>query len=171
MRDAVVGSWLREGEAILSPINAAAVLQLPYLPPDQYDLTLEVQQVSGNGGLVLGLRVDRRQVTAVLGLGGNVTGLSTEDSLRFPDPRTRHEGPIFTQGKPATIVCRVRRQRLTIEADGRRVIDYKGDLRRLSAVDLWSVPNENVLFIGTKVTSYRFTQIDLEPVAASDSEL
>ena len=164
-RDAVAGIWTREDGAVLSPDRTpAARLELPYLPPQQYDLTLVVEPAIGNQGFVLGLLAEGRQVTAVLGLKGKVSGLATFASFEFPDPETEYSGKLFTSGDQTTILCRVRERRITIEADGRQIIDYQGDLKQLRSYDLWKVNNPNVLTIGTAVSRYRISKIVIEGI-------
>ena len=171
-RDAVLGTWKRdERGALISPRNKPAQLQLPYFPPREYDLTLVVQPEVGNQGVVLGLVAGGNQVVGVLGLNGNTSGLSTADSLLFPDPKTERSGPVFPVGEPTTISCEVRNRRLTVEVGDEKVIDYQGDLWQLSGHPMWNVRNKNVLFIGTAISSYRISKITLRTVSGKGSSL
>ena len=164
VRDAVSGTWRRQDDLLISPKNEAARLQIPYLPPLEYDLRMVIQPESGNHGVVLGLIAGGRQVVAVLGFKGEFSGLVTADSFQFPDPKTQHTGSVFPTDEPTTVICQVRKRRLKIQVGGEKVIDYQGDLGRLNAHEIWSVPNKGVLFIGSAISSYRFTKITLRPV-------
>src|SRR5436190_22356746 len=54
-RDAVVGEWRRQESALLTPPVKHALLQVPYLPPREYDLSVVAELVGDAESLNLGL--------------------------------------------------------------------------------------------------------------------
>ena len=170
-RDVVAGTWRRDGETLVSPDNAAARVMLPYIPPREYELTIVAEPVAGNAGLVIGLVAEGHQATAVVDLKGNISGLATSSSFEFPDPATAHDLATLKLGKATTIVCRVRKHRAEIEADGKTVVDYRGNLDRLTVNDLWRVSDPRVLYIGSAVSSYRISKVALVPIAGKGQAL
>jgi hypothetical protein len=60
-RDTVHGAWTRQGTALLSPAagdnmnTGSARIWIPYAPPEEYELFIEVERRSGTEDLVVGL--------------------------------------------------------------------------------------------------------------------
>jgi len=47
-RDAIAGKWSSKGKTLVSPPNQLDRLQIPYIPPDEYDLLVVVERKEGN---------------------------------------------------------------------------------------------------------------------------
>lgn len=173
-RDAVVGTWTIVGEALSSPVgNEGARVQIPYAPPEEYDLTLVVTRKSVVDGATVGLVAGGRQFAIVLDGWDPATS-----AIDFLDGKgggtnetTSKVGRIFTDDKPKTIHCAVRRDRLTVTADGKIFIDWKASYSRVSLSNLWTVPDKRTLFVGFYKTPLLFSKILLTPVSGEGQGL
>jgi hypothetical protein len=72
-----------------------------------------------------------------------------------------HNGPVLRDGEPNVITCEVRGNRISVDCNGTRVIDWTGDFARLSLDALWRVPHPKHLFIGSWDTHFEISKLEL----------
>lgn len=162
-RDAVRGTWRKEGNALVSPQSDFALLQIPITPPDGYIITATVETDSIQDCLTLGLVTGPTQVTEVFnGWGGTISGLQLVDMKMVPNNETKI-GPALAAGKPNEIVCAVEPNRIRATCNGKPVVNWKGEFQRLFAGPDWQPPNGRQLFIGSHLTSFRISKLELRP--------
>ena len=166
-RDAIKGDWnLSDKTLVYAGDREFAQLLLRGEPPEEYDLTVVAERVSGTEILVIGLVVGGSRTILLLdGWGGGVSGLEFVDGKASGANVTTHRGWRFVNGRRATITCRVRKGGVTVICDGKRIVDWKGDPGRLSLNEGWAAGGENLLFLGGwKGGSYRIHRVDIQPV-------
>jgi hypothetical protein len=128
--DSVAGDWAVVDGKLFSPKRARPprmhLLQLPYVPPEEYDLTLEVESKGpfdpkgDTTSLDIGLPVgDVRPGIILDGWDGTVRGISDIDRKNASENETGSKGRIFTDGMRRTPVCSVRKTGITVIVDGR----------------------------------------------------
>jgi len=167
-RDAIRGTWSPSGAGIVSPVGDIAYVQLPYVPGDEYDLTVVAQRKEGgnslNIGLVVGSGASKHQGMVVLdgGPGGDGSGVGTAGAQgkQMPDG-----------GRAYTVVCLVRKNGVVIQIDGKKILDYQGDLAALNIGSQWVLPAKDALFVGSWTTSYQFSRITVTPVSGPGKKL
>lgn len=163
-RDALAGSLKLDGST-LEIIHTGGFNQvhIPYVPPDEYDVRI-IAERKGTITLHIGLVVGKRQFEVVLGGKDGVytvDGESTETS--FPTYA-------WTDGKPSTIICAVRKTRLIIMADGKNLLDWKADYGRLNLSSSWQIPKKDTLFLGAWST-FKIHKIEVVPVSGGMGRL
>jgi tetratricopeptide (TPR) repeat protein len=168
-KDAVKGAWKLEGAKLITPVETrCSSLQLPYVPPEEYDLKVVLEQKDKPGGVYIGLVA-----------GENQFGVELDGYTLEPKPRTRvylidgkstgfpgadYTGKLFEKNKPSTVVCSVRKSQLTVSVDGKTVINLKNpDYAKFSRWWEWSVSNPRALSIGAYDITYQIHQIMLTP--------
>jgi hypothetical protein len=160
-RDAIKGNWTRNAQGIISPSNDVAYLQLPYVPGEEYDLTVVVKRGDGgnslNIGVVVGAGANRHHgmVGFDCGPNGDLFGVGTSGGQGRLLGDVRH---------PYTIVCQVRKSGVAVQLDGKKVMDYQGDAGALSVGSQWVLPSRDAPFIGSWTTSFTILKIALTPV-------
>jgi hypothetical protein len=165
-RDAVVGNWTLDSGALVSPKGYNARLQIPYAPPENYDLTVTAKRFDGNDTLVIGLVVAGRQTAVVLdGWRGTTSGLDLLDGLRADGNESTIRRRVFSNGRPTTINCSVRNNHIVVHSGDEVVIDWQGDPQRLSTYKAWHVPNANCLIVGCFLTRYEITELTITPIS------
>ena len=98
---------------------------------------------------------------------GGVSGLEKIDGKVSQDNETTHRGWRFTNGRPTTIVCKVRKNGVSVTCDGQMIFDWKGQADRLSIVEGWKVSDESRLFLGGwKGGAFRFRKLEVREVSA-----
>ncbi len=168
-KDAVAGTWTREEETLLSPAIPFGRLQLPVLPPDEYDLTLTIERKSGVDSFNIGLISGGQPCVVILdGMkNGDTSGIDLVGGKGFMDNETTFKGRLLLQDQPAQIVCSVRKDRITVSVDGKKIIDCAGDPGRLSAYRGWAVPEPRALFVGSYESGFRVQNLVLMPVSGT----
>jgi Leucine-rich repeat (LRR) protein/tRNA A-37 threonylcarbamoyl transferase component Bud32 len=162
----VRGKWAFNDSALVGQReDATACIQIPFVPPDEYELEAIVTRVDGTTGVVLGLVGGGRQFLAVIDdYSGTVSGLALVDGKTTANNETYYRGGVLTNGKPSTIVARVQRAGVTLSCDGQMLVNWKGTLDRLSLHSAWKVPESKQLFLGAITKAMRFDKLVLRPL-------
>lgn len=165
-RDSVTGDWRLNAAGLMVPPGRAVTLQLPFVPPSAYVLTVEAKPLKQPaaalpGPLVLGLVVAGRQCCLVI-RSGPYTGISTVDGKFARDNETTTESVDMEPGKLLTIGCFVNGRHLVAECDGKKFLDWQGDPARLDIDRGYAVPNAGALFIGGNGGMFAITKLEVE---------
>ncbi len=172
-RDSLTGGdysgteWSRADKTLVSPGSGYSCLQIPFVPPDEYILDLDVQRVAGNCSIELGIVVGGRQCLAI------VDGWADEGYLSglfgygiFELRADVHRGQVIQQYKPVSIRCFVSRTQVRLDCDGRKIIDWTGTPEQLSLDDPYRAPKENtVLFLRTWNSTFHVKRLELVPIS------
>jgi len=166
-RDAVKGEWTLNGKLLISPKELGSRVQVIYEPPEEYDLIIDASRVEGSNSLSIGLVAGKRQCTVQLDgdITGDMSGINMISNKYFNENGTRYQGKIFVNGKRTSIICSVRKTGINVSADGKTIINWKGDYSNISPQPEFKVPKENALVIGTWDSKYHITQLSLRPIS------
>lgn len=171
-RDAIGGSWTREGSSLACPSGAKWSLVVPKPPPAGYRWTIDLERASGNSCLALLLIVDGHAVMAALEARGRpVSGLSFLDGLPPDRNESTRAGKVFHEGRPTTIVCTVDRSRIEIVCDGKPIITWRGSAERLSYDrSFWQELRTDRLIVGSPLgTGARIEKMTLQEIDPGES--
>ncbi|HYF01132.1 MAG TPA: hypothetical protein VEJ18_19570, partial [Planctomycetota bacterium] len=160
-KDAVTDAWTLQRSALVSPATAGPRLMIPYQPPDEYDLKIvaENRTPEVRGALFVGLVVADKQMAAGLDL---LEGF-TASCLEVAGPNeTVHKGKVFVDDRPRTVLCSVRRAKVTVTVDGKTVLDWKVDPKRIVEAAL---PQKKSLWLGAHFGAFHVTQMTLVHVS------
>jgi hypothetical protein len=173
--DAVGGEWTVENGALISGKEEWARLQLPYTPPDEYDLTLVAERREGSDVLGIGLG-QGKSVFAVWVDGfpakGGLTALDSLDGLLVENSPAAVKGTHLANNKPSTIVIAVRKSGVKVDIDGKGVLSWSGNYSRLSRSPVWQPRDPKApLLVGAFGSRYHFSKILLTPVSGQGKPL
>ena len=172
-RDAVAGEWKLDGPVLVcSKDIPCARIQVPYVPPAEYDLTIMLQK-QGNDGVGIGLSSARTQFAALLDCwpqSGYRSGLEMLDGAFANANDSTRSGRVVANDRNAVVLCSVREGRVRVLADGVTVVDWKGDVSRLSVPPALVVPESRGLFLASWARC-RITRIALLPVSGEGKRL
>lgn len=165
-RDAVEGEWKFEEGVLVTSTIAFGRVQIPYAPPEEYDLRVVAERKSKVNSIVLGLVAGGRQFAVMIDAFGHDTtsGVDRVDDKAFPDNETAFKGVLLTNDKPSTILVSVRKASLVVTVDGRKIVDWKADYKRASLYPNWVVPRKDALFLGAWTSLYRIHALELMPM-------
>jgi serine/threonine protein kinase len=154
-RDAGVGNWKRVADGVACENPAGAnVLQLPYEPPDEYDFEIEftttggglnVNQYVAASGTMFAWKLNSHNVSPPLYgfemLDGKFAKDNKEAATQIPDS--------IKDGQRYRSTVEVRRGSLRTLLDGKELVKWTGDFKRLSIEDSTPMKFPNRIGIGS----------------------
>lgn len=167
-RDSAAGEWLSDERGMLGRVpdnSSVGRLNVPYRPPQEYDLHLSVERELPTGSFVVGLPVQGEQCVLVLDTGARnlVSGLSQVDGkLAHQNETTRRGKKMLPGGEQIPVICSVRRNAVTIQVDGSTIIDWKGPADRLSAPAIIPFVDPQSIMLAVHGGSFRVTELKLK---------
>jgi hypothetical protein len=174
IKDCVAGAWqFKEGSLVTTGRPFDRIL-IPYIPPEEYDIIVEAEREGGSNSLNLGLARGDVQFVVILDalINGEFTsGLDLIDGKPLYTNETTIKGALFENGKRNRVVCSVRASKVTVSVNGKTVIDWNADYRRLSLYKDWKVPHKDTLFIGTWTSMVSYHSLELRPVSGRGKAL
>jgi hypothetical protein len=166
--DAGVGSWSKENGSLVTSSVPFGRLEIPYIPPPEYELRATVQRRQGTDSLNIGLAQGKHQVVAIFDgtQTGDFAGLEMINMKGFMDnPTTVHE-KLLPPGQARTIVFTVREKQLTVAVDGRKIIDWPANYEQTAVYKDWRVNHPDTLFVGSYASEFRIDELILHPFKA-----
>jgi hypothetical protein len=100
-----------------------------------------------------------------------VSAIENIDGQGFASNERTHEGAVLPAQGRFEVVCMVRRTRVTIDVDGRRITSWSGDPARLSRNDYWETPHGAVASVGAYMCSYRVHRLELTTISGTGHPL
>jgi hypothetical protein len=162
---AMQGTWNIESKGAVSPASGKAWLQIGY-PPLEYDLKLVVERLKGSDSVNLVVPIDGSAVSVCVDTDkGTGNWLEAIDGDRYcGGDGTESASHLLPSGATHDLLCQVRQSGIRVYCDGKPIINWVGDSRRLSLMDFWRVGDPKAIYIGSWFTSFRFSKIELRQV-------
>jgi hypothetical protein len=173
-QDHVAGDWTLEDGRLTSPRQYGARIELPYAPPEEYELTIIAEPLDEPNGLILGNICGGQRFLALTSydIGGEpASALENVAGKNVGANATTVRRAIFQKNRPSCLVCTVRKDSVTVTCDGHPLLEWQGDPQELSLSDYWKTPHENVLFLGAYNCRYRFSRVTLVPLSGPGKPL
>ena len=171
-RDTVQGRWAAHRRALVSDASQLCVIQVPYLPPEEYDLEIDAERLRGSECFRVIVPVGQSQPSITLDAwGGAISGLERIDGNYVREGEASFRGHVFPDAGDITIIVRVRRKGVSVVVDGKSIVDWKGDPTRLSLHPGMELPHKKALGLGTHYTTYRITRMELTPITGEGERL
>ncbi len=175
-KDARQGVWQKDGRAL---VNAAANeydrIQIPYLPPDEYDVQATIVRRSGDQSIVLGLARGNSQWGPNFDFyhGGMLkSGVERMDGKQPEfNSLVYTGGRVFQVGKRVQMEAQVRKTGFKVTADGKTIFSYAGDYKNLDMSGGWSMPDTRLLWLGLWKGEVAFERLVLVPVSGQGKKL
>jgi hypothetical protein len=164
--DSMNPSWrIEKGYLYRTTSNIRANdLFFPVRLPQEYELTLMVQPMETNNGLRIGVTSGDRSGVVLVDYRNRSSGLENIDGKNRVENKTEVTGPLLTIGQRATIRCAVRRQGVQVAVNDKTVIDWQGDVSRLSKPTNWGTIDSPFPYVGGDNTVYRIHQVTFKPL-------
>jgi hypothetical protein len=160
-RDAKAGTWTLENGVLTSDKENGARVQIPYLPPEEYDYRVVfTRNQGGSGVLQYAARGDREMIWVV----GYSTGFALND-------KTLDQKVKLDNGRKYTSLIKVRRGGVQFLLNGQLVLEEK-DENRLFQSGLWNrLPNEKLLGVGSFFSPTSFHSIEIQEISGKGNPL
>jgi len=169
-RDIVQGRWQFIDGKLVSPAVFMARVEIPYAPPEEYDLHIVVECEGKQDSINLGLVTGESRVLAAFDAADPPrTTLSQIENQEANE--AVYIGKVIVPGKPNTLVCSVRKNRLILKVNDKTLVDWAADYKRVSLENVWGSANSKALVIGAYLSIFRFSKISLVPVSGEGKKL
>jgi serine/threonine protein kinase len=166
-RDAVKGAWKLEKGCLVSDEENAARLELPYLPPEEYDFKVVFARRTGNDAVNQIIPHDGTVFVWLMGgFDNTIFGISEISGKRAnQNPSTQQRERCLENGLEYTSIVEVRKDRVTATLNGQKVADWKTDYKDLGMNDDWRLRSDAVPGLGTWGSSTEFRILELREVS------
>jgi len=161
-KDTAEGRWSMSG-TVLSCLGVASTLNIPYVPPEEYDLKLTVERKEGNRGILIGIVDGGHQATIVVDEQGDCAGLARVDGMRMDQGGTMFRGVLLAKDTECTLICEIRKMGVTFRANGKMIFEWKGEPQRLSRNPALPILRPDTLFLVCN-DHMLFKQVSLLPL-------
>ncbi|QDT52862.1 hypothetical protein Pan44_08750 [Caulifigura coniformis] len=159
--DALRGIWHRSDGPLESFKQSFGGIQIPYDLPDAYTLTIRAKRVSGTDSFGLGLKVGDSRAFLVLDAYDGVTGFHLMNGKRANQNPSTRKGRVLEPDQVVELVCQVTPQSVSLKADGKELVDWKGDPSVFKVDEKWKTPEKPWLFLTAHESIIEITRIKL----------
>ena len=171
-RHVVQGRFAVRGGVLLSDASQQCMLQLPYIPPEEFDIELDAERLKGGDCLGLAVPTGRSQPGIIIdGLSSTFSGINRLDGKDGQGNEATFRGHVFPDRGGIKVVYRVRRNSITVIVDDKTIIDWKGNPERLSFDSYREFPDKRTIGITTVNTCFRISRMELKPVTGEGERL
>ncbi|HYE97830.1 MAG TPA: serine/threonine-protein kinase, partial [Planctomycetota bacterium] len=155
--DAVVGTWTRGPDGIASDRARGARLQIPYAPPEEYDLRVVFTRREGRLDVNLLLWLGDRACAWQMGAyGDEIFGFSLVAGRPVQEnPTTQRRPGGLQNGRRTTALVQVRRGGVRAYVDQQLVAEW-ADLRSIEPDPAWRLPSRARLGLGSQESATVF---------------
>ena len=172
--DGVKGTWTLEGRFLTGREEGAMTLMVPYVPPDEYDLTAVLTRRGGGDAITIGLVGGGSQFNLILdghaGVGG-LSGLELIDGKYVNQHTESVKGRLVNMDQTVTVLCSVRKTGVTVMLDGKKLVEFLGNYNRLGLSTFYHVPNPKALILGGWGGKIEINKLYLNPVSGQGKRL
>jgi len=160
-KDAKAGTWKLENGVLTSDAENGARVQIPYLPPEEYDYRIVFSRNDGGSGVLqFATRNDHEMIWVI--------GYSDVFSL---NEKKLDQKSNLQNGRKYTSVIKVRRDSVQFFLDNRPILEEK-DEDRLAQHGVWNrLPNEKLLGVGSFMSPTSFYSIEIHEVSGKGKVL
>ncbi|MGD0089220.1 MAG: protein kinase [Planctomycetota bacterium] len=165
-RDAIAGNWRLQAGKLFSDKHKNARLELPYQPPEEYDVRMTFSRFAGEDEIVLILSKAGRSFAWVMGgSGGTVCGIeSVGGQVYDKNDTTVKRGLSWPKlGEKHSCTVQVRNDCLRAFLDEEQVLDYKTDFKEVwqGKAGPWKLSREAALGIGSAQSPTHFLSVEV----------
>jgi hypothetical protein len=170
--------WNVRSNSLRADNNAFfARFQAPLNPTGEYQVALQAVRYTNspaNGPLVIGLPHWQSQFLVMIDVptaNKQYASFLTISGLRRPEDNPTLKTSSFTWldvGRYRTISCAVRRREIVVLLDGQPLLEFKGDVSKLSLPKDWAVPDARSMFVGTHQGGFDIHGWAVAPFVAED---
>ena len=165
-KDAVAGEWKLTDGKLLCDASRNARVQIPYLPPEEYDFRIVFTRKSGDGPVVQ-LLVGKGEAFgwAMDAMGHNARFERVAGKIAADNPTK--VACTLDNGRQYTAVVKVRKNSVQGWLDGKLLAEWKTDYKDLSRYMLWKLKNEKLLGVGSGSSETIFHKVEVVEVTGT----
>ena len=160
----VSGKWQLANDVLTADASAIGQLELPFAVPEQYELAIDVAGIRGENGIVIGLPIAGRHVVVVIdGWSARASGIEVLDGRPADRNETAVYGRTLFSDKPNVVRCLVGKASIRVIHNEQTLVDWQGDVARLTFPDAYERPRQSSIFLASNTTAFQVTRLELTP--------
>ncbi len=165
--DSVNGIWTLENGALRSGETAYARFEFPYIPPEDYDFTIDFTVEVAREDVVMLLSKNGTAFCWKMGMAANrFCAFEYIGSVKKPDQQTRIEmGKVFQPNQRCKATVQVRNGGVAAYMDDKLISSYNTDYKDLHQTKAWMVATPGVLGIGTFLSKVTVHSVEVTEVS------
>ena len=145
-KDSIEGKWQLVAGALISDKGEYSRLSIPYMPPEEYDLSVEFTRLKGNECVQIILSKSGHQFMYVLGGdAGKISGFDVVNGKGFKDNDSGYRGKVIVDGKKQNLVIKVRNDGVTAILDGRQLSHTSAPFEKMTMRNDWRIRRKGYL--------------------------
>jgi hypothetical protein len=161
-KDAAQGRWTRTADGLSCAGSAYACLQIPYVPPDEYDLTVSFTRTEDDGSIALLLAAQKRSFEFVVDIKGEARFERVNGKIAQDNPTVV---PVaVSNGRPYTLTVEVRKTHVRAILDGKTLVEWKTDLKDLTRYSVWKLGDTALCGLGANRAKVIFHAVQMVEV-------
>ena len=161
-KDATEGTWSKSAAAISCETSAYATLALPYVPPEEYDLSTTFTRTDGKGPIAILLASGKRSFDFCLDVKGEARFERVNGKVAKDNPTAT---PVaISNNRSYRLTIEVRKDHIRALLDGKTLTEYKTDGKDLSRYNPWKLKDESLCGIGANNAKVTFQSIELTEI-------
>jgi len=169
-RDAISGEWSVDDGVLTNKGDNEVVVQLPYQPPEEYDLRIVMRRLGSTDSIWTGLVAGNTNVAFVIDgypLNGWIAGFDLIDGKYVDQQATGTvKGQQFIHGgKDAVLEFQVRKTSITAFVDGKKLLTYEGPFSRLSTRPAVKLTDKKALYLGSWGGKNGWVDVKITPLS------
>jgi hypothetical protein len=173
-QDLIAGDWSLDGGVLQCSPSEFSRMQIPYAPPEEYDLLLTIERKQGGDATAVGLV--HGNANFVFWIDGHPadgwkTGFSMLDGKWVNQNPTSLTGAQTTNNQPFTLLIALRKSGITVSLDGKVILTWQGNYSRLSPCPQFKSRDAKALMVGAFGCRTAFSKIQLTPVSGQGKKL
>ena len=170
-KDASQGTWTNNDGGLVSNGAGWARIQIPYQPPDEYDLRVSFTRTGGKSCVFLVLANPHHQFLYAMGDWDNtIFGFEViKKAWDNENPTTLKRG--LETGRKHSCVIKVRKESISVLFDEISVLDYKTDFSDWSMDPAWSLHDNRALGVGSRGSPTIFHSIEVVEISGPGTTL
>jgi hypothetical protein len=171
-KDVVNGKWSMKGTGVTCENINCSRLQLPYLVPAEYDLSITFEK-TGNDFEYFGIVTEKGPFGLVL-MSGLCAAFEKMDgkAMSEQDASVKNTGPSVPMGRPVELKIFVRRTSIKTTLDGKPLLNFEGNLSRLTQNSDWAnTINPKCPYLACHYGGTVFTAATLSPLLETGKPL
>ncbi|HVX86878.1 MAG TPA: hypothetical protein VH253_18995 [Phycisphaerae bacterium] len=161
-KDAVSGTW-RSGGGLTVASDRYALLQLPFAPPEEYDLAVTFTRTAGDGSLAVLLASHRKSFGFALDVKGEARFERVGNKIAKDNPTS--VPVVINNGQAYVLTIQVRNDHVAALLDGKPLTQWKTDYKDMARYALWKMNDDSLCGLGANGAGATFSAVVLTEVS------
>lgn len=169
-KDVVEGEWKTDGKRLACERGAYARVQVPVIPPAEYDLNVTFIRTDGDGPVSLLLAAGGTSFGWTMDAAGHLARLERVDKKIKADNPTQTTLKLANERRYAVSV-QVRKDVVKVLLDGKALVEHQTDFADLSPHPKWKLTDPRRLGLGASKAKVVFLAVELVTVTGEANKL